>query len=283
MIKKFIDKLPLFDKLVFLTGKFINKIGNGILSYRQLGAYFNRYNKLSLKNVEISAEGDLALYTYNGLQAYARVSSSDSMVFNQVIVGEEYKAVTDIFLLNNLPLKSFLDLGSNAGFTSLYVKKIFPDCMVVAVEPDKTNFTMIEKNFNLNRLSNVYAVMGGVGKKDCFLKPDEGIRDKKEWSFSFTEVDYPTDIASYSVNSLLGRFSLNQVDLIKMDVEGAEKEIFAADADISFLDKVKVLAVEIHDEFNIRSSIYDILKKRNFVIFNTGETTIAVKRNLLND
>lgn len=278
MIKQFINKLSFFEKLVFLTGKFFNKIGNSVLSYKNLGAYDTQYSKLALRNIDVSSNGTEYLYNSNGLKAYSRVTSSDSMVFSQVIVNEEYKALTDVFLSYNQPLKSFLDLGSNIGLASLYIKKSFPDCTVVAVEPDAGNFNMLQKNFELNKLTNVFPLNAGVGKKDCFLKKDEGIRDGKEWSFSFTEVDYPTDIPSYSISTLLNKFSINEIDAIKIDVEGAEKEIFAADADISFLDKVKVLAVEIHDEFEVRNDIYEILKNKNFLIFNTAETTLAVKK-----
>jgi hypothetical protein len=94
-------------------------------------------------------------------------------------------------------------------------------------------------------------------------------------------VDYETDIRSYSIASLLNKYSLAEIDFIKMDVEGAEKAIFEKDADLSFLDKVKVLAIEIHDEFNIRNDIYEILRDYNFILFNTNETTIAVKKDLV--
>ena len=281
MVNKFIRKLPVGDRLIFFSGKVFNKIGSRILVYKNFKFWQAHYSKLEFKKVEVDFDGTLLHYKVDGLNAFARRAGSDSLVFDLVIMNEEYRPALDLFLLNNIPLKSFLDLGSNIGLVSVYVKKLFPEAEIIALEPDKNNYAMMLKNFAANGLSKITPLMAGVSKRDCFLLMDEGIRDKRDWAISFKEVEYPTEIESYSVTSLLSKYSLNEIDFIKMDVEGAEKEIFAVDADLSFLDKVKVMAIEIHDEFNTRSDIYQVLKEHGFFIFNSGETTIAVKRNLL--
>lgn len=70
------------------------------------------------------------------------------------------------------------------------------------------------------------------------------------------------------------------IDILKMDIEGAEKELFAA-SDLSFLKHTKCIAIEIHDEFNCRNSIYQRLADYGFTRFNAGELTIGVNRNFL--
>jgi FkbM family methyltransferase len=280
MINNFISKLPFFDKLVFLTGKLFIKIGSWIFSYKNYGFWQPHYNKLETNKVAVDFDGNYLHYDINGLKASARKTASDSLVFEQVILQEEYKTAMDIFLLNNIPFKTFIDLGSNIGLATIYIKKIFPDARVIALEPDKNNYAELLKNFRDNGLTNATPLMAGVGKKDCYLVTDERLRDSQDWSISFKEVDFETPIVSYSINSLLEKYGLANVDFIKIDIEGGEKAIFDQDADISFLDKVKVIAVEIHDEFNIRDHIYEVLKAKDFILFNSTETTIAVKRNL---
>ncbi|MEO6133548.1 MAG: FkbM family methyltransferase [Ginsengibacter sp.] len=280
MINQFINKLPFADKAIFWTGKFFNRIGNLFLSYKDYKFWQPHFNRLVRNHVKVQSDGKLLQYYFNDLNIYSRIYSSDSKVFDLVMLDEEYKAATDIFLLNNIPLNNCMDLGSNIGLTSLFVKKLFPDCKVVALEPDENNFLMIQKNVEANHLTNVHLVKGGVGKRDCFLVDDGGIRNRMEWSYSFKEVEEPTGIVSYSINTLMKNFSFDEIDFLKIDVEGAEKEIFSDEADMSFLQKVKVMALEIHDEFNIRSKIYSILRENDFIIFNSGETTIAAKRKL---
>lgn len=280
MINNFIDKLPFSDKIVFLAGKLFIKIGTWIFSYKDYGFWQPHYNKLEKKNVMVNFDGIYLPYEINGLKVLARKSASDSLVYEQVILREEYKSAADIFLLNKIPMKTFIDLGSNIGLATLYIKSIFPDAEVIALEPDRNNYAMLVKNFENNGLTHTTPLMCGVGKKDCFLVTDERLRDGQDWSISFKEVDYETPIVSYSINSLLKKYDINEVDFIKIDVEGGETAIFDKDADLSFLDKVKVMAIEIHDEFNIREHIYTILKANDFMIFNSTETTIAVKRSM---
>ncbi len=280
MINQFIRKLPFVDQSIFWLGKFFSKIGNWFLGYKDFKYWQPHFNKLVLKNVKVFSDGEYLQYHFEGLTIFTRIFSSDSPVLDMVILQEEYKAATDIFLLNNISLNSFLDLGSNIGLTTLYVKKIFPNCEVLALEPDEQNFSMINRNVKANDLNNTRVIKGGVGKKDCYLQDDGGIRNKKEWAHSYTEVDSPTNIVSYSMSSLMKKFPNEEVDFLKIDVEGAEKEIFSDDADIGFLSNVKVIALEIHDEFDVRNKIYEILKNNNFVILNSGETTLAFKKNL---
>lgn len=66
------------------------------------------------------------------------------------------------------------------------------------------------------------------------------------------------------------------VDVLKIDIEGAERFVFESLETIMFLKFVKILIIEIHDEFNIRYFIYDQLRDNGFLIYNFGETTLAV-------
>ena len=75
--------------------------------------------------------------------------------------------------------------------------------------------------------------------------------------------------------------NLKSITLLKIDIEGAERFIFDDNVDLSFLSITKVIAIEIHDEFQIREKIYSILKKNNFHLFESGELTIGINTKLL--
>lgn len=280
MINQFIKKLSIRDKFIFLSGKFFLRIASQILTYKNFKLWQLHYNKLEWEQAKVSFDGLELHYNFKNINVIARKSSSDYQVFETVILEEEYRLATDIFLLNNIPLKNFLDLGSNIGLTTLYIKNLFPDANVIALEPDKANYDMMLRNFELNHLSNTTPLMAGISNKDSFLVTNGGIRDNKDWSKTFKEVDYPTDITSFSIASILKKYNMDEIDFIKIDIEGAERNVFEKGADLSFLDIVKVIAIEIHDEFNIRSTIYKVLKEKDFILFNNKETTIAVKSNI---
>jgi hypothetical protein len=48
------------------------------------------------------------------------------------------------------------------------------------------------------------------------------------------------------------------------------------------LSITEILAIEIHDEFNIREEIFDVLRAHGFLLFNSNETTIALNESILN-
>ena len=68
---------------------------------------------------------------------------------------------------------------------------------------------------------------------------------------------------------------------MKIDIEGAERFIFDNNNDLSFLKKTKIIAIEIHDEYNIREEIISILKENQFLLLESGELTIGINKSLL--
>ena len=69
--------------------------------------------------------------------------------------------------------------------------------------------------------------------------------------------------------------------MLKVDIEGAEKEIFTDSTKCNFLDITKIIAIEIHDEFGIRDDIYKVLHQYGFLIFEANETTIGINKKFI--
>ena len=71
------------------------------------------------------------------------------------------------------------------------------------------------------------------------------------------------------------------MDILKIDIEGSEKQIFTSPvANFNFLKSTKCIAIEIHDEFDCREEICNILTDYGFVLFNQGELTIGINQKL---
>lgn len=69
-----------------------------------------------------------------------------------------------------------------------------------------------------------------------------------------------------------------KIDLLKIDIEGAERYLFETNtlAD-QILDNTRVLVIEIHDEFDVRKTIEEHLTRHGFTYFNHGDITIATR------
>ena len=81
------------------------------------------------------------------------------------------------------------------------------------------------------------------------------------------------------VTAALDAGSWTKVDLLKIDIEGGEAEVFkSSELTDAWLPRVKAMAIEIHDEFECRETIMKQLKKHDFQVVDSAEgLTIAIK------
>jgi len=206
-------------------------------------------------------------------------TSSDSDVFQQIILEKEYEFVVNLLSQHSIEVNTIIDAGANTGFTSMYLSAYFPNSRIIALEPNKDTFQRLRQNIELNNLSKIELVPLGLWNKDTYLKANYDFRDQQAWSFRLEETSDENDklFEVISMTTLMKKYQLQGVDLLKIDVEGAEKEIFDANADLSWLKAVKVIAVEIHDEFECRENIEGLLRNQ-FELSFSGELTIGVNK-----
>ncbi|WP_452224246.1 FkbM family methyltransferase [Lacinutrix chionoecetis] len=208
--------------------------------------------------------------------------SSDISVFGQVFEEKEYDVVLNKYasVFKNKP-QTIIDAGSNIGLTSLYFYSKLKNSEIIAIEPDDENFKILQYNLETN-LVNANALKAGLWSKNTYLKLIKDFRDKKEWSVRVEESE-SEGLLAVTISSLLKDHKWETIDILKIDIEGAEKEVFTAEqTDVSFLSKTKCIAIEIHDEFNCRDEINTILHNYNFDCFKSGELTIGINKMLLN-
>ena len=207
--------------------------------------------------------------------------SSDVLVFNQIFGYKEYEPVVKTYLenfrINNVV--NIIDAGANIGSASMYFIDTFKNVKIVSIEPEKHNFDSLL--FNLKNHDSCIKLKAGIWSRDANLKVINDFRDKSDWAFRVIETDDNDGIQSFSINTLQQKFNFEYIDILKIDVEGSEKEIFTSiNTDLNFLHKTKVIALEIHDEFNCREDIYKILEEYNFSFFEDQESTIGVNNSL---
>ena len=246
-----------------------------LIDSRREQLYLNRNSykvQKTLNNVRVTGEKiDISL----------RKTGSDWQVFKQIFQYEEYKPVVNAMRLNKINPTLILDLGANIGLTTFYLKKYFPETEIISVEPDENNFICLE--LNLKTLTNVKLLNVAVWNESKQLIEDAPFRGGDDWAKNFKEKkdDIGKIINGLSIEDILKHTSQTSIDLLKIDIEGAERFLFNKDiSNLDFLAKTKCIAIEIHDEFNCREDIYNVLSDYGFIYFNHGELTIGVNRKL---
>lgn len=168
--------------------------------------------------------------------AWVRAKTSDIHVFEQMFLKKEYSEVA-------LTAPGWIvDAGANIGLAALYFLLRYPTARVLAIEPSPTNFALMERNLGpyAERCSLLRAAVwcetGHVA-----LQFDDVPR--AEWAIQVQAAEHG-DVPAFDMATLMQQYSMKKVTLLKMDVEGAEAEIFAADT--SWLERVDVMAIELH-------------------------------------
>jgi FkbM family methyltransferase len=168
---------------------------------------------------------------------FLRSGTTDAWVFDQVIVREQYKLA-----LPFVP-KHIIDAGANIGLTSLYFRHVYPEAAIVAVEPDADNVRILRKNVDVYR--NVSVVEGAVwserGRMRLAVPEDEKCALRVEAGGDSESIE------GITIDDILAGQSWDGVDLLKMDIEGAEKKVFTTGAE-TWLPRVKALVIELHED-----------------------------------
>lgn len=195
--------------------------------------------------------------------------SSDAMNWWSIFERKDYKPVCDLFPDKTAPL-NIVDVGAYVGYATAYFRNQFPNAKINCFEGDIENYALLRMNIG-NDL-NILSVRQPVWDRDAWLVKKADFRDGKEWSY-YWEESVCGDTKPVTMSSICSAIR-GDINILKIDIEGGERFLFRDD---SFLEKCKVVAIEIHDEFNCRNIICDAFKKHGFKYWDNGELTIAQK------
>jgi FkbM family methyltransferase len=201
-------------------------------------------------------------------------NSSDLDVFRQIFLGEEYACLRDISSPTMI-----LDLGANVGYSSAYLLSSFPTAFVFAVEPDPANFEILRKNL-AQYGERAKVLRGAVWSHDSRLKVSrKTFGDGREWATQVVARQDDEDVEGvdgFGVLSLLRLANAESVDLLKIDIERSELELFNCAAR-SWLPRIKNICIELHGD-DCRKAFMTALQGFDFDMGTSGELTIC--RNL---
>jgi FkbM family methyltransferase len=122
-----------------------------------------------------------------------------------------------------------VDAGAHIGLATLYFKWLYPSAKIMAVEPNPDLVRLLEQNVQDNRLENVEIVMAAIGKNEGKGK---FFIDETDWRWWSTGSLYAgawngeqknqleITVTVVKLRNLVQK--LPRVDLLKLDIEGAE-------------------------------------------------------------
>jgi FkbM family methyltransferase len=165
-----------------------------------------------------------------------RVRTSDAEVYGEVFLGREYDFPVSFFP------RTIVDVGANCGITSIFYANRYPDATVVAVEAETSNYAALLNN--TRAYSNIVPVHAALWHTDGQVEVFPPWPRWKSWGKWGFRVREGSGCPALTLPTLMRDIGIETVDILKIDVEGAEREIFST---CTWMDKVRVLAIELHD------------------------------------
>jgi FkbM family methyltransferase len=145
-----------------------------------------------------------------------------------------------------------IDAGANIGMASLYLLNRYPSVKIVAVEPDPASFELCRTN--LAPFSDrVVLVQGAVWSSSGQIV---FVREEQEWNSHVRDTQnvhagrgsgpaLETKVDSFDIPALISLGGGGSVDLLKMDIEGSEADVFGKGSD-RWLPAMRNIVIELH-------------------------------------
>lgn len=151
-----------------------------------------------------------------------------------------------------------VDIGAQVGFLSTYAARAAPEGRILAIEPDPTSFRKLVAGIRANGLDNVKPIQCAISDREGMIEFVSAARSVDSRLLPGSQVGrrlasepgaVTSPVRCTTLDHLLRQENVNAVDLLKIDVEGAELAILQSA--VETLPRVRAVVVEVHDPRSI--------------------------------
>ena len=204
------------------------------------------YNEINLN--EKMHDTNLFGIKIKRINAYSYVHTIEEIFKNKI-----YKFTSD----KTVPV--ILDCGANIGLSSIFFKKTYPKAKIISFEPDDFIYKTCQENLNAFGFEDVQLINAAVWKSDGFLN------FLSDQSLGGMIISNDEDYSGSKVPAIdLNNYLVEEIDFLKMDIEGAELDVLHHCQDNLHL--VKNLFVEYHSNVEKPQELQKLLS----ILSNSG-------------
>jgi FkbM family methyltransferase len=206
--------------------------------------------------------------------AHVRPGTSDIPVLESIFRRHDYEIGAII-----PDCAHIVDLGANTGLASIFFAHRFPAASVVAVEPARDNYRLLATNALFR--PSIIPVEAAIASRDGQLAlQDRSPSGEELHAWAYRTVDQASGTGSYTVQALsiptlMRRYGLGFIDVLKVDIEGAELDLFSAGTE-HWLPRVRLILVETHERFvpGVDALLSDVLGQEFTELPGLGECRV---------
>jgi len=233
----------------------------------------------SLKSIPLTVHIDSHTYflrLFLDTRKYSQRILWDHVSRNQAYEPGLFKLLGEVFE----PGDCFVDVGAHIGYFSLLASRIVGEKgRVIAVEPEALNAAHLEKHLRENKADNVILIQGAAGavtgEANLYYNSDnDGGHALWDTGLHFynqktREQRIVRRVPSFTVDDILGQSGTGKIKLLKIDTEGAEKDVLSGCTKIISNDGVPYVVCEInafglHQMGTHEKEIRDFMEEQGF-------------------
>jgi len=203
---------------------------------------------------------------------WLRAGTSDERVFRDVLLERGY----DFDIPGNPEF--ILDCGANIGLASIFFMSRFPSAHIVAVEPEDSNFRLLEHNLSYY-YPRAECLRNAIWNCNTELSV-KNLRSAGKWAFVVgkRESMEEGDLTSITIADIMKKYNRDSIDILKVDIEGAELELFSSNYEY-WLPKTKAIMIETHDQIRkgCSQSLFRAIANFDYSISYIGNTMMCIR------
>ncbi|MBX2868708.1 MAG: FkbM family methyltransferase [Acidiferrobacterales bacterium] len=191
--------------------------------------------------------------TIGGVSLALRKGTPDRHVAKSCLLTEEFAPCRSS--LPKLKFDLIIDAGGYIGTAAIWFALNYPDARILTIEPSQANFEILLEN--IHPFPNITALNKAIVARS--RKVDLMDRGTGDWGFSI--VEQPRDNPSPESLHLIDGITLDEliydadtggVDILKLDIEGGEKEVF--DFPGYWARNTRLIVAELHNRITLGCS-----------------------------
>ncbi|MDP2683739.1 MAG: FkbM family methyltransferase [bacterium] len=179
------------------------------------------------KKTYTSFTSEAEIETLIPLKSKLLVSSRDSGLGLMLRTKGKFEPTQTKSFINSIKKgNTVFDIGANVGYYSVLASKLVgKDGKVFAFEPDSQNLKLLYKNLRINHCNNVVVSESALGNKQGKLTLTQDVSNPGESSLSVLKHGNKVLVDVITLDKFVKKQKIRTIDLIKMDVEGAELNV----------------------------------------------------------
>lgn len=205
-----------------------------------------------------------------------RPSSNDIYTFREILIERVYQELADCVPAAD----TIIDLGANIGLATLYFAAKYPRARLLCIEPDAENYGLLQKNTAyLAEQQRCHTLQAAVWREHAAVvlsAPVAGHVNQYRAEDAKTVGAGQQQITGMSMWEIIEASGFATVDILKIDIEGAETEIFRGNTD--WIKNVKNIAIEFHEDSRERSGFDALMQQHGFSLRGGDAHTVVATR-----